>query len=78
MIYFDISALVKRYIREKGSKAIQHIFNQRDILVVTAKVTYVEALAAFARRKREGYISMEKGTVLFLFLHPFYNRSPSQ
>lgn len=57
MIYFDTSALVKRFIREKGSKTIQQIFNQKDILVTTAKVTYVEALAAFARRKREGYIS---------------------
>ena len=56
MIYLDTSALVKRYVSERGSGII-HSFFEKEESKVTAKVAYAEALAAFSRRRREGYIT---------------------
>ena len=62
MIYLDTSALVKRYVKEKGSERVNSFFAEEEP-ITTAKIAYAEALAAFSRRKREGYIA-EKDCVL--------------
>ncbi|MFA4836319.1 MAG: type II toxin-antitoxin system VapC family toxin [Dehalococcoidia bacterium] len=58
MIYLDTSALVKRYVEEKGSVVIGDIFNAGQRLL-TSRVAYAESLAAFFRRWREGGILKE-------------------
>ncbi len=55
MNYFDASALIKRFVAEKGSSIV------RDLVVreraATGKVSYAEVHAALARKRREGSIS---------------------
>jgi uncharacterized protein len=53
ILYLDSSALVKLYIDESGSAAVSALVNRAEA-VVTARVTYAEARAAFARQRREG------------------------
>ena len=51
-LYLDTSALVKLYVREVGSASVaRHV--QRAERVLTSRVAYPEARAAFARRHRE-------------------------
>ena len=56
MNYLDTSALVKRFVEEKGSERVAAIV-LRGGPVATAKIAYAEVFAAFARRHREGAIS---------------------
>lgn len=56
MNYLDTSALVKRFVIEKGSERVSALV-ARGGPVATAKVAYAEAFAAFARRRREGSLS---------------------
>lgn len=56
--YADTSALLKRYVQEKGSAWLMAIITPEDPeLVVTSKLTLAETASAFARRKREGTIT---------------------
>lgn len=60
MLYLDSSALVKKYIREKGSDAILHKIQEQsgaDAIPFTSILTYAEILSAFARRATEGTLS---------------------
>jgi len=55
-LYLDTSALVKLYIAEEGAPlARKAVADAR--LVATSAVAYVEARAAFARRRRERALS---------------------
>jgi predicted nucleic acid-binding protein len=71
--YLDTSALIKRYVAEVGSEWI------RDLLVCsgaptacTSHLTVVEAACAFARRRREGFLSPEDhAETLRAFDHDF-------
>jgi predicted nucleic acid-binding protein len=51
MIYFDSSALVKRYLREEGNEAVKSIIGTTEV-VSTSKLTYPEILSAFMRKWR--------------------------
>jgi predicted nucleic acid-binding protein len=53
--YFDTSALVKRYVRERGSAQVMSLLAQRDLL--SSAITPVEVLSALSRKKREGDLS---------------------
>lgn len=55
-LYLDTSALVKIYVEEEGSTTVREAIVRADT-VATATVAYVEACAAFARRRREGRLS---------------------
>ena len=55
-LYLDTSALVKLYVEEEGSAAVRETVALADT-VATIVVAYVEACAAFARRRREGGLS---------------------
>jgi predicted nucleic acid-binding protein len=55
VIYLDTSALIKRFVNEKGSPLVQSLVRQRDP-VATAKVAYAEIFAGLARKLREGNI----------------------
>lgn len=58
MIYFDTSALVKRYVKEKGSEKVDSLLADA-VSVATSRLTYPETLSAFNRRWKEGAFSEE-------------------
>lgn len=55
MTYLDTSALIKRFVNEKGSPLVQSIV-QRSGPIATAKITYAEIFAGLTRKLREGAI----------------------
>lgn len=55
ILYLDTSSLVKLYIDEPGSKDVQRLVEEAE-LVATSVVAYAEARAALARRRREKYL----------------------
>jgi hypothetical protein len=59
MVYFDASALAKRYVREKGSLKVRRLLASG--LPATSRYSAVEIASALARRAREGAISREDG-----------------
>lgn len=69
MIYFDSSALVKRYLEEIGSATVNKIINDSPV-IATAKLTYPEILSAFARKFKAGDFSK---TVFHKLLDKFEN-----
>jgi len=52
ILYFDTAALVKLYVRERGSLVIRRQAGKADA-IATSVVAYAEARAAFARLRRE-------------------------
>jgi predicted nucleic acid-binding protein len=56
ILYLDTSALVKLYVPETDSTTMkQHI--ETDDLPSTSRISYAEARAAFARKRREHTVS---------------------
>lgn len=55
MRYFDASALVKRYVRERGTAKVRRLLTS-DV-AVTSRLSVVEIASALARRAREGAFS---------------------
>ena len=55
MIYFDTSALAKKYVVEAGSEKVMRLMTETSILA-TSKLAYPEMLSALARRSRSGDI----------------------
>lgn len=55
-LYLDTSALVKLYVEEEGSPTVREAVAESET-VATSMMAYVEARAAFARRRREGQLS---------------------
>lgn len=55
MNYLDTSALIKRFVIEKGSPLIQTLV-AREGPVATAKIAYAEVYASLARKQREGHL----------------------
>ncbi|MGH9788924.1 MAG: type II toxin-antitoxin system VapC family toxin [Candidatus Acidiferrales bacterium] len=49
MLYFDASALVKRYLRESGSDEVDNLF-KRDEQLFTSVLSFAEVHAAFGRK----------------------------
>lgn len=56
MTYLDTSALVKRFVEERGSPRVAALILEEG-LIATATIAYAEAFAAFARRYRERALS---------------------
>lgn len=55
MLFFDASALVKRYIRERESIKVRRLLAEGDVAI--ARLSEVEVASAFARLAREETIS---------------------
>ena len=53
IIYLDTSSLVKLYVDETDSKTVRNWTQEAEVLA-TSRVAYAEAMAALARRQREG------------------------
>lgn len=58
MIYFDSSALVKRYLDEEGSYKVNIMLDEASV-AATSKLTYPEIVSAFIRKQRMGEISKD-------------------
>lgn len=56
MIYFDTSALIKRFVIEKGSRAVQQLFTDGGP-PASATVAYVEVYSGLARKYRQGHLT---------------------
>lgn len=56
--YFDASALVKRYVRERGSASTRRLLaSDRP---ATSRISEVEIASALIRRAREGALSIQR------------------
>jgi predicted nucleic acid-binding protein len=53
--YFDTSALIKRYVRERGSARVVSLSRRYDLL--SSAITPVEAFSALCRRRRDKELS---------------------
>lgn len=60
--YFDTSALVPLLVAERGTERCQRIWVDSEA-VVTSRLTYVEAAAAFSQAVRLGRVRQEDHTV---------------
>ena len=56
MNYLDTSALIKRFVSEKGSSLILALIKQNES-IATAKIAYAEIYAGLTRKLREGGLS---------------------
>jgi hypothetical protein len=58
-VFFDSSALAKRYIDEKGSSQVETLLQKAGSLGVSI-ICYSEIISAFCRLKRERLLSQEQ------------------
>ena len=56
MLYLDASALVKRYVEEKGREQLEGRLQSAQE-IYTSTITYAEVHAALARKYREGELT---------------------
>lgn len=59
IVYLDTSSLVKLYVLEENSHAVEKLVESSDV-VATSLIAYAEARSAFARRLREDVFSIEE------------------
>ena len=57
IVYFDTSALVKRYVGESGSPAVRALFEEENAILGSVLLTQVEMAAAFQKAIRLGNAS---------------------
>ena len=62
-LYLDTSSLLKLYVQEYGSDEVRQDLAEATT-AATSAVTYAEARAAFARRRREGTITAAAFSVI--------------
>lgn len=67
--FFDTSALIKRYHKEKGSETVDNILDGKDNVIVISNLTIIETTSAFARKRNERKISSDE---LNIVLSKFY------
>ena len=58
-IFFDSSALAKRYVEEKGSDRVQAILSSTSVLAVSV-ICIPEIVSALCRRRRERKVSTQE------------------
>jgi uncharacterized protein len=56
--YFDASALVKRYVRERGSTTVRRLLGSGS--TATSRLSEVEISSGIARRAREGAFTLQQ------------------
>ena len=59
MLYVDTSALVKLYVEEPLSQELSYAVDEAEA-VATSLLAYTEAIAAFARARREVWLSPQE------------------
>lgn len=73
ILYLDTSALVKLYVRERGSAQVRSLVSAAKA-VATSMVAYAEARAAFARLRRERPVSTRRHRERVAQLNRDWNR----
>ena len=70
-VYLDTSALVKLYVTEEGSEWVRDLLSySRHPIAFTSHLTVVETACAFARKRREDFLSPDDHMeVLLAFDH---------
>lgn len=56
-VYLDSSVLVKRYVKEPGSREVNRLFSEGTILLVSS-IAWSECLAALSRKRHDGGLSV--------------------
>lgn len=86
-IFFDSSALIKYFLEEEGTKAIQDFINVHSELnesqFITSAITYAEVMATFRRARHDKrlneneYQDVEKcfEEVWQCFIYPYFSKS---
>lgn len=77
-LYFDTSALVKRYLNEKGDTKVRGLFDKSERIFVSA-VTHVECASAFQRLLQTKFIDKseyERLTTEIAIDFPFFETVP--
>jgi predicted nucleic acid-binding protein len=64
IFFFDTSALIKRYLHEKGSARVRHLFQTGGAIFYQTFLTPLEMSSAFYRQHRDGRMSVEQLAVL--------------
>ena len=62
-LFFDSSALLKRYLNEKGSAATKNLFDNSDKVFVSA-TTHIECASAFQRLLQTRHINKKEYQLL--------------
>ncbi len=76
ILFFDTSALIKRYIQEKGSNKVDLLMNEADRVIVSA-ITEIETCSAFRRLLSERAVTEGDYRVLmreFETDYPYFTR----
>jgi predicted nucleic acid-binding protein len=58
IVYLDTSSLVKLYVSEMGSVAVSRLVETAEV-IATSQLAYVEARAAFARKRSERGLTLK-------------------
>lgn len=61
ILYYDTSALIKRYVEEDGTEAVDSLWSASPDRA-TSVVAFAEAVAAFSRKFREGVLTEKEYT----------------
>lgn len=56
ILYCDTSALIKRYVEEEGTEAVDRLWDSA-LAIVTSTVAFAETVSAFSRKLREGILT---------------------
>jgi uncharacterized protein len=59
ILFFDTSALLKRYLKEAGTEKVEALFESATLVIVSS-TTEVECASAFQRLLKTKYIDVEK------------------
>ncbi|MDZ7700898.1 MAG: type II toxin-antitoxin system VapC family toxin [Halobacteriales archaeon] len=57
MLFFDTSALVKRYAEEPGTDIVDELLEKADTPVLITSLTVIETTSAFRRKQNAGELS---------------------
>lgn len=60
IVFFDTSALVKRYHREVGTDVVEAVFSDHSTTRMISDIGVIECYSAFARKVRTGDITEEE------------------
>lgn len=60
MLFFDTSALVKRYADERGTQTVDQLIQIPENTVVITSLSVIEIASAFRRKYNRGKISEQK------------------
>ena len=67
ILYLDTSSLVKLYVRESNSRETKLLAQTAQVLA-TSRIAYVEARAAFARKRRDRGLSASQYRSILRYL----------